>query len=450
MAITDDKFKAPLGVKAAANYFGVGTDTFSVCAASKINKWAKHKPIALSSMGLTDTPASLTAAQKKAANYGLVYKSAVAASDSELPDAIAEVCGEEGLWEYKKPVIGFDWARLDDFLNPEGYSTIVGYDHDAAAPCPSSNLETTLRTTNIGAGIDVYFTGRDAATYPGQIRFNELEIFDECLGRSYLCLAFKYGSMWYYLFSTDTLDNVVKGNGGGWGDTAPWANLTLITNPLYTPFGRIPMGGTRSFTGFLFLIDLYDAFGGDVPDTYKGALLTQSEIDNLSYTVYSFPFTDKKYAMNTFKVYNPHSSSALDYSCTFYIDASDVRVVISVTNGTNIQHTIRQLFVYIMAYETYMHGSVEDFVEQAAITDWLASGYVAPTGIEMVGSYGWGVYAAYGKAFSGAQTIAVGETKTYTITFSGVTDEFGNNYDMDMKVYGCANDSVSDRTTFTV
>lgn len=444
----DGKMTAPLGVKAVANYFGVSTDVFSACTAGAINKWAKHKPIALASMGLVDTPVSLRADQKKAANYGLTYKSAVAADDSELPTAIAEVCGENGMWTYTKPVANFDWARLDDFLNPDGWADKTGYDPDATAPCVSSNIETTFRTTNVGAVLDVFLTGRDAASYPGQLHFNEMGIFDEALGRSYLCLAFKYGSTWYYIFSSDTFDNVVKGNGGGWGDTAPWADLPVITDPLFTPFGSIPSGSTRNFTGFLFLIDLYDAYSGDVPDKYKGACLSQSEIDNNSYMVYSLPFPDMKYANGTFKVYNPSSASALEYNYTFYVESSDVKVVVTVTNGTNLQRTINNLFVYLMAYDTYENGGVEDLVEQYAITDWLGTGYIAPTGIEMSGSYGWGVYAAIGKAINGGQTIAAGETKTYTITFNGVEDEFGNPYDLNAKIYGCAEDSLSGRTTF--
>ncbi len=433
---TDGKMTAPLGVKAVANYFGVSTDVFSACTAGTINKWAKHKPIALASMGLADTPASLTADDKKAANYGLTYKSVTAADSSELPTAIAQVCGNDGLWTYTKPVAGKDWARLDDFLNPDGWADKTGYDPDAAAPCVSSDIEKTFPTAPTGTGIEVDFTERGATDYPGQIRFNELGIFAEALGQSYLCLLFKYGSVWYLVFSEDTVGNLVD-----WNSSDPFARLVLITDPLFTPFSSIPSGTERSFFGYLCLIDLNEAFPGGVPD-YPGKCLALSEMDpSPAYTVYSLPFSDMKYSKGTFKVSQSGGVSALEYTYGISVGTSSTTITITVANNTTTVRTIYEMFVYIMSWDVYFDGGVD--VNEKVNTEWIEEGVKYPEGIQADGMYGEGVYAAYGAAFSTAQTIAAGATKTFTVTFNSVTDAFNMPYNENAKVYGCARDSVS-------
>ncbi len=441
MAITDDKFKAPLGVKAAANYFGVGTDTFSVCAASKINMWAKHKPIALSSMGLSDTPASLTAAQKKAANYGLVYKTAYASSKSQLPDKIAEVCGDNGMWTYTKPTAGTDWARLDDFLNPEGYDTKVGYNQDSVAPCESTELTTTQYEINTPKDITVTFCDGLTADSIGQLRLDQLGIYDSVLGRSYLCLAVKSGSEWYYIFSEQPLADMVT-----WTDSTPMAEVPLVTNPLFTPFADITEGGSKSVSVRLFLIDLYGAFDGSVPDSYKGGCISQTSIAAKAYNLYSLPLADMTQTEAVFKMYWDASTSSLVYGYEASVGSSTTTVTITVTNATSSAATIKDMFVYLMADFTFNYGGAEAEVD-AALTEWTDSGGKETGGINASGTFGTGVYAAYGAAALGGGAIAAGETKTYRITFPGIADAFGYSYENPV-IYCCANDTKNGRKVY--
>ncbi len=451
---TDGKMTAPLGVKAVANYFGVSTDVFSACTAGTINKWAKHKPIALASMGLADTPASLTADDKKAANYGLTAVSARSNSKADLPEKIQLVCGENGTWTYTKPVEGTDWARLDDFLNPDGYKTIVGYDPDAEAPCKETDLGSRYRT-NEAATLDVRFTDRGKTSCPGQIHFDDLPNFgtaaqvaahQTCLRNCYLCLAFQSGTEWYYIFSSDTLDNLVNAN-TGWGDEQPYAGLPVIVKDnLFTPFKNITEGSTAQFTGYFFLIDLDEAFSGSGSEyeTYKGACISQTSLATHAYYVYSLPVGLAKYTNTTFSVTAPYGSKYLQYLSTVTVTATTTTVTVTVTNNTSEQQTFERLFIYLASENTF--GSSDYLPILNIAKQWQDDETkVYTTGISCSGAQGYGTYAVYGSAYNGSVDIAVGETKTYTVTFNSTSDAFGYGYSADAWVMIGRKDSIQGR-----
>jgi len=407
MPITDGKMTAPLGVKAVANYFGVSTDVFSACTAGAINKWAKHKPIALASMGLVDTPVSLRADQKKAANYGLTYKSAVAADDSELPTAIAEVCGENGMWTYTKPVANFDWARLDDFLNPDGWADKTGYDPDATAPCIDFDLGESYYRTNVAATATMRFTDRGGALYTGQLHLNELAYYDSKLKDCYLGLAFKYGTEWYYIFSTGTVDSITD-----WGDSDPIIELPLITESLFEPFAKIPRGTQASFTGRLFLIDLISAFGSDaaIPSAYKGGCVSQTDLATHPYSVYSLPFADMSLTQKEFKVTNPYVASELSYNASWAYVSGGIQITVTVKNSTISSATFTRIFVYFMT-ETVVDDSNLYYFAENEMKKWESGTEPDPNGVYVDDL----LCAAYRPVFSGSETLAVGEEKTYTV-----------------------------------
>ena len=440
--VTDGKITAPVGLASTANFFGVASDVMTVCQASAINKWAKYKPIALSSMGKTDTPASLTEAQRKAADYGLTYKYAHAASKSELPDKIDEVCGDNGSWTYTKPVSGTDYARLDDFANPNDWTGKAGYYHNSQAPCESTELTTTKYDATSPKDIYVTFVDGMTAASLGQLCLNEFGIYDSVLGRSYLCLALKSGSEWYYIFSRDTLANMVT-----WTDSTPQASVPFITtSSLFPPFQDISEGGKKVFPVRLFLIDLYDAFSGSVPSTYPGGCIAQSSLAATHYNIYSLPLKDMSETVASFEVYKPASATSLVYGYDVAVGSSTTVVTITVTNDTTSQATLKELFVYIMADFTFNYGQADEDVHTAA-DEWVSSGRKETGGITADGLWGTGVYAAYGAAAITSGVIAAKATKTFTIEFQATSDAFGYTYENPV-IFGCANDTKSGRRNF--
>ena len=424
--VTDGKITAPVGLASTANFFGVASDVMTVCQASAINKWAKYKPIALTSMGKTDTPASLTEAQRKAADYGLVVTTATSSGKTGLPTAFKAVTGSNAAWAYKARTAGTDYARLDDF---------VGYDNATSPICETSTLGDNYKTDTV-ADLTLWFTNSSTA----HINFNELGSFGT-LGNCYLCFAFQYGSAWYYIFSDGTVDEIVTA-GDGWSGEQPGVSLPVITNPLVAPFSSIPAGKTVSFTGYLFLIDLARALG-TVPSSYKGGCISETTLTDTNYNVYSLPLVDAVDTMNTFTVQHPAAATYLDYDYTISV-GTITTVTITVKNETSSATTIQNLFIYLTAYDVKISDDYSDVMTR--IDEWQDSGAKYTSGISFSGSMGTGVYAKYGAAISGSYAIAAKSTRTFTITFDTEYDDFGNFYDEDAGVAVCAQDSLSGRT----
>lgn len=424
--VTDGKITAPVGLASTANFFGVASDVMTVCQASVINKWAKYKPIALASMGKTDTQATLTEAQRKSAEYGLTVKSANSMSTSGLPDAIKKVTGEAGLWTYLSPVTGTDYARLDDF---------TGYEHASVPPCQDSTISDSYDTSQTKS-LTVYFS----SSSDPKIRFDELNSYST-LGNCYLCLAFQYNSVWYYIFSTDTVTNLVT----TWSDEQPSVDIPVITDPLSAPFSSLTKGKATKFTGYLFLIDLISACG-TVPDSYKGHCISATNLANHNYYVYSLPFANAADSLANFSVTRPtDASTGLTYSYELSVGTSTTTITLTATNNTKAAATVSNLFVYLMSEAVYDSSDFADVETEEH--KWSSAGTKYTTGISFTGTFGTGVYARYGAAISNSSiTIAAGKTQTCTITFNAVADAFGNEYNEWADVAICAQDSVKGRT----
>ena len=459
MGISNGEIKAPLGVHTLANYFGTATDVFSICKANIINKWAKYKPIALSTLGLTDTPASLTEAQRKAANYGLQAKSARSNSKTDLPEKIMSVCGESGLWTYPHVVAGTDYARLDDFGNPNGYSTIVGYDHFCDSICKYTNIDDE-RKTNEDSYLYLTFTDRSKASYPGQLHFDELNNFgtaqnvssnQTCLRNCYLCLMFKYNSEYYYIFSEDTIDKLVTANSSAWEDENITISMPIIKSAsLVAPFKNITEGTSTTFTGYLCLIDLANAFDGSVPASYKGGCISQSTLTTHAYYVYSLSFDDKTYTNANFKVTYPAFSTRLMYNSSYYTSGGKFYCTITVDNKTSSQATLNTLFVHIMSEAVFDSSDYTEVYE--GVNEWIESGEKNEGGVQITnGSFGTGSYTRYqGISVAGsAGVIAAGGTKSFTFTISSDEDPLGNPYGTATTIYICYQDSKSNGRQIT-
>ncbi len=411
--VTNKTIKAPVGLGSTANLFGVKTDTTTVCQAKGINKWAKYKPIALTSMGRTDTPASLDEATRKAANYGLTYKMAYAASKAGLPDAIAQVCGDNGAWAYVKPVTGTDRTRLDDFANPNGWKTLVGYDHYSEGPCVNFDLGNTEYKTNVTASTDLSFTTRSSSANPGQLHLNELAYYDK-LKTCYLCLAFKYGAEWYYIFSASTVASV------DWADSDPGMTLPIITTSLFEPWTKIPKNVKTSFTGRLCLIDLATAFDGNVPDTYPGKCVSQSSLAAHAYYVYSLPFADMSLTQQQFYVTNPAAATELAYNATWEEVTGGIQITVTVANHTTTAATFDRLFVYFMTETVVDDSSLWDG-SYAKVQEWVSAGTVYENGITVDST----LCAAYRNLHSGSVSLAVGAEKSYSVLLPTAAFPYG-------------------------
>src|SRR5574344_64048 len=166
MSVANGIVTMPCNVAVIGTLLGQSkADIFTVCASSNINKWAKYKSIGLASLGLTDVKGSLTEAQRQSANYGLL-----------VPQAVSQpftAANED--WIYKKPVLGTDWARLDDFFNPSDTPTSnphpAGYLHNASAPIYSLGDITLDKTSTDSLSLSFMITSGE---YVGQIAIGNL------------------------------------------------------------------------------------------------------------------------------------------------------------------------------------------------------------------------------------------------------------------------------------
>lgn len=450
MGISNGEIKAPLGVNTLANYFGTATDTFSICKASIINKWAKYKPIALSTLGLTDTPSSLTEAQRKAANYGLQAKSARSNSKADLPEKIMSVCGESGLWTYPHVVAGTDYARLDDFANPNGYSTTVGYDHSCEGPCKESDLSANHQT-NVASSVTVWFTDRTKSGCPGQLHFDELPNFgttqnvtanQTCLRNCYLCFMFKVGTEYYYIFSTDTIDNLVD-----WADEGASVSLSIINpNGLFTPFRNLAVGGSISTQAYLCLIDLAEAFNGEIPTSYKGGCVAQTDLSSHAYRVYALPFSEALYSSAKINISKPRGSNYLAFSFPngIYTANGKTYVDVRIENNTTKDAVLSNIFMYLMS-EHVADNNRDDVIDEVK-RSWITNGEESTSGISITGSEGQGVYAAYKRIpiATSQKTITKNSSQTFHFFFNATQDAFGYSYDQWAEPIVCIQDNIGD------
>lgn len=109
------KITAPVNTDDIATVLNVNThDVGSLCMSSKINGWAKFKPLNI------DQSADISDSQRASINHGL-QPPAIYTNKDELVSALIE---GQGAWIYSRPSISC-MKRITDF---------VGYDHNAKSP----------------------------------------------------------------------------------------------------------------------------------------------------------------------------------------------------------------------------------------------------------------------------------------------------------------------------
>ncbi len=162
MPVTDGKMTAPLGVKAVANFFGVAADVATVCKASMINKWAKHKPTGIS----PNSPAKPASPHDTSGGYWWAVK-----LESVVPTNI-----HNHSFDYKSPTdSGF--KRLEEF---------VGYDHSATPNLDVECSMTPRSASGEGDTLNPELSYSDFATFPipsaNQFGVDYITVFAELLG----------------------------------------------------------------------------------------------------------------------------------------------------------------------------------------------------------------------------------------------------------------------------
>lgn len=119
------KITPPVSTDDVAPVLGENSnDVATLCMSDKINLWARYKPEAIG------THVSLNYAQRKNNNFG-IEPSVIYSNYSQFLDAVKKGTFDGG-WKYNKiDVSSGDWARLDDFVDPDNN---VGYNHYATNP----------------------------------------------------------------------------------------------------------------------------------------------------------------------------------------------------------------------------------------------------------------------------------------------------------------------------
>lgn len=152
---------------------GIASNTTlkNICISSQINKWAKYKPLNLSSA----TP--LTEAQRSAAYYGLsaqrntaaqnIYMGSVTATEANFNAAVSSSYD----WIYTKP--SSRW-RVSDFLNNANPTSDWGYVHGTEPPFALEG-NWTFNKTKLSNVANVYYT--DNVNHDNNLNNWELQIW---------------------------------------------------------------------------------------------------------------------------------------------------------------------------------------------------------------------------------------------------------------------------------
>ena len=131
MSVTNNIISAPVSIDDVNNVLGHGsTDLGTLCKSSKINKWARWKPVQFSKIS------ELTEKELMSTKYGLVPQ-----QNTKLLEVLTnkKTLGSTGYsyndlvnanteWDYNRPT---SYYRLTDFLSSLSYG---GYNHNTSAP----------------------------------------------------------------------------------------------------------------------------------------------------------------------------------------------------------------------------------------------------------------------------------------------------------------------------
>lgn len=127
MPVNNGVISAPVSVDDVHDVLGESSyDIGTLCMSSKINKYAKFKPV------IIDQPKDITDTQRENVNFGLSF--AIYTTKAALVTALKNNYGNE--WTYIR-VTATDWKRLTDF---------DGYDHNAVSPFGTINGGSYLKS----------------------------------------------------------------------------------------------------------------------------------------------------------------------------------------------------------------------------------------------------------------------------------------------------------------
>lgn len=142
----------PVNTDDVGSALGVAShDVATLCTHDKIKTWSKFKPVKV------DTPATITDAQRKAVNYGIVNipyftLGANMASFMRGAGAVPTNGAKTEYFVYDRPGAN-DWKRLDDFVK----DSTSGYWHEAEAPIFPPASDTISIPVSDSQNVDVFF-----------------------------------------------------------------------------------------------------------------------------------------------------------------------------------------------------------------------------------------------------------------------------------------------------
>lgn len=140
MANSFGKITPPISTDDVASVLGEDSnDVATLCMSDKINLWARYKPEAIG------THVSLNYEQRKNNNFG-IEPSVIYSNYSQFLDAVKSGTFDGG-WKYNKiDVPSGDWARLDDFVDPDSNA---GYNHYAKNPFGNLQEASYVLSSNV-------------------------------------------------------------------------------------------------------------------------------------------------------------------------------------------------------------------------------------------------------------------------------------------------------------
>lgn len=243
MSIVNGKIVAPVSIDDVKNILGEpSNDLATLCKSSKINKWAKYKPI---NIGKTF---NITERDRVNCRYGLDFTTNSLLTDmfrrgssfSINTYSLTDILNDTSEWIYSRPRGGSSSPyRLGDFINNEtftdGYNTktsaplggfssgAIGLDNyktrtisTAAGKTDSSNLNITLEGTSLlytsfncrWAGSDLYSQSWQALGMVGSDVIPINNILDINNGYYRLGLIIRGVSNWYLCVSSSTFKEI--------------------------------------------------------------------------------------------------------------------------------------------------------------------------------------------------------------------------------------------------
>lgn len=343
------KITTPVSIPDVQQALGVGSnDLGTLCKSTKINMWAKFKPIYCSGvLPITNKRrANKNNSERSVSGYSISY-GIMKPNVSEWSQYIDTSTGEisSNPWKYDKPEGGESSPyRLSDFVEVNDSNQTTGYGYDPNAVCPielhfdnSSYLIVPMNANSNGTVMRFLFTFQNGVNWDPTTCLSLEETFSNVLSYypTVIMTCWNGGRVWEYTKSGDsTIQDTIDGRGNPivWVDI----NTEVFCAALNTSYHSGPLANDVEWTCCMLLTSQKIAGTKDAHILNAGNMLRleyEKGVDTKTYMIKNVAPIDDVTALK-YTVTLTQSSSNSAY---YYISSLLVELTTSSGDEMNIQ-----------------------------------------------------------------------------------------------------------------